>query len=148
MDDAGVVLEHFVVGRRDVEFTVDAQVFGKHRLDGGEQLATAAEVVDTHRGLVGDHLFLDNTIDSAIVSKANEGPLRVVRLHAHDQTVSILLLHGVEVVVDVDINVLVAVGDHHRIIRIDQLFGRVNRAGSPFSETVQLDDGTPRRPRL
>jgi hypothetical protein len=64
------------------------------------------------------------------------------------QTVQLLFGHGPQIVVDRNVHVLVAVGDHQRVIVVDELARGEHRTGSALGDAVELDDRAAGRPGL
>jgi hypothetical protein len=145
---SGPLADQLVVDRRDVELVVDAQVLGNHVVGGAHEIATRLEVVDADRGAVGHDFLLDHEVDEPARIEARERPHRVVCPHGHDETIQLLLGHGAQVVVDRNVDELIAVGDHQRVIVVDELARGQHRAGGALGDAVELHDRAAGRPGL
>src|SRR5207244_3589044 len=119
---------------------VDAQIFSNHRLCGAHEIVSATEIIDAHRGLVADYLLLDCFADSPIRAHPAITPFWMIGPEGHDQTAHTFCVPGVEILVDVEIEKLVAVSDHQRIIRIDDVTREEHRAGRAFGYGTNWND--------
>ncbi|MNR20238.1 hypothetical protein D3C85_1370700 [compost metagenome] len=141
---ASAVRDQIIVGRSDIELTSNPIVRRDHRLGGGDKFSPSTIVINAYGRLRRNHFLLYDLANLSVAIETDIGPLGVTRGHGHDEAVG--RTHLCEVVVDGTIYILIAIGDHHLIVVVNQILGMENSAGRPLGDLVQRDDLATRRP--